>query len=340
MKKRTLSYLLVSALVAVGTPKDSQKSKQTGDESPILHINLGDLGYHQSQECTYKGTGVPRDLSVLNDDYKKRIVFIDDQSVVVYQSHCLPEKGSAPSPRSVEAFFVNPQSGMLIAKQSWPTIKRRWLNERWDTQARILALADGVAVQAGRSLMVYSARLEKKEELRLEDGPRWAASVAPQGHTIHLQRIEDDNNARGEWLTSDTLKDLRSQNEMAGVVSVSDTAVVYKLAHCLQLQAIGEAPRNLYCADAPHLGLPLFLTNSDVLSVYDKGFGVWSLDGGRLWGREVTKGTVLGSHKRSLQGNRFALLLSGPVVSMESAYRRNDLQSLFTIVRCGHRFGT
>ena len=59
-----------------------------------------------------------------------------------------------------------------------------------------------------------------------------------------------------------------------------------KLAHCVQLQAVGESPRNLYCADPSHLGLPLFLSNSEILSVYSSGFMVLSAKGDKLWGQE------------------------------------------------------
>lgn len=86
------------------------------------------------------------------------------------------------------------------------------------------------------------------------------------------------------------------------------------LAHCLQLQAVGQAPRNLSCADPTHLGLPLFLTGSEVLSVYRKGFTILSTDGQTLWSRGVPGGHPIGEHRRSLNGNRFAILIIGRTV--------------------------
>jgi hypothetical protein len=307
--KKRLTRRFAVMLIGVVAFQNQQASTQRGSESSPLEVVLSSLGYRSLPECRYKGSGIPRDLTILNDDYKKRIVFIDDHILVIYQSHCFPAKKGSPDTRSMEAFFVNSHTGRLISKKTWETVKRRWVNERWDTQARILAVADGFVVHAGQSLTVYSPGFDKKAELKLDGNPQWAATVAPQGRTIHLQRIEEDNKAKGKWLAADTLTELRSQEEMAGAVSASDMGVVYKLAHCLKLQAIGEASRNLYCADSSHLGLPLVLTDSEVLSFYYKGFGLWSFQGERLWGREVTKGAALGGQKRSLQGNRFAFLL-------------------------------
>jgi hypothetical protein len=293
-------------------------SHSTKDSAPpaILEIHLSDLGYQPVPETKYPGNGIPRDLSILNDDYKKRLTFIDDKMLVVYQSHYPPqaEKGGSSESRSMEAFFLSAQTGALISRKSWPTIQRRWLNERWDTQARIMAVQGGFLVHASDSLSLYSAETGPKGKLALEGGPRWAVTVAPLGHTIHLQRIQDDNQAEGEWLDSDTLAKLRTQHETAGVTSASDHAVVNKLAHCVQLEAVGETPHSLYCADPPHLGLPLFLSDSEVLSVYGKGFAVFSTSGKKQWGREVPDGRPVANHKRSLNGNRFAILIRGRVI--------------------------
>ena len=303
-------------LIISGDSKDVQKSNQSAKQPVALEINLRDLGYQPTQEYRYRGTGIPRDLSILNDDYKKRIVFIDDKTLIVYQSHYQPQdqKEGGQGSRTVEAFVVDARTAMLISRRTWPTIERRWLNERWDTQARILAIQEGFLVQAGSSLISYSANQEQQAKLALETGPRWAVTVAPEGRTIHLQRIYDDNRADGEWLTSDSFTKLRSQHEMAGISSTSDDAVVDKLAHCVQVQAVDEAPRNLYCADSWHLGLPLFLTDTEVLSVYGKGFAVFSITGEKLWSREVTDGRPVEGYKRALSGSRFGLLVIGPTV--------------------------
>jgi hypothetical protein len=288
--KEATIFLLAWVLITTGPSKGSRTSTQDENRPAALEIHLRDLGYQVPPNCSYPGTGIPRDLSLLNDDYKQKLIFVDDKTLIVYQSHCQSHQdGVSPESRSMEAFFLNPQTGAFISRKTWPTIRRRWMNERWDTQARIVAVQGGFLVHAGNSLVLYSSEREQKAKLPLETGLRWAVTLAPIGRTIHLQRIHDDNQAEGEWRTSDGLTKLRSQHEMAGITSASDEAVVDKLAHCVQLQAVGESPRSLYCADPSHLGFPLFLSDSEILSVYSSGFMVLSAKGDKLWGQEVPK---------------------------------------------------
>jgi hypothetical protein len=311
MLKTTILIIAVVAMPSVGSPsKDKQRQPAESSKPAFLEIHLADLGYRSSNDYHYPGTGIPRDISILNDDYKKRLTFIDQNMLVIYQSHYQPQKqkDGMPESRNMEAFFVNPQTGMLIERKTWSTIKRRFLNERWDTQARIFAAAGGFLVHAGNALTLYSAGLEQKAQLALEDGPRWAVTVAPLGHAIHLQRIYPDNQAEGEWLDSEALKKLRSQHEIAGITSASERAVVDELAHCLQLQAVGETARNLICNN-PRLELPLFLSESEILTTHYKGFTVVSTEGALLWGHEGP--VMISSYERSLNGSRFALAMRG-----------------------------
>jgi len=307
------SAMLLMIVVTCGAQGGSL-SRKDSTAAPVVEIHLRDLGYHPTPGYRYGGTGIPRDLSVLYDDDKKRLAFIDEKSLVVYISHFQPQsqKDGLPESRDMEALFVDTRSGALISRKTWPTIKRRWLNERWDTQARIMAVHGGFLVHAGNSLMLYSVDQKKKGELPLEIGSRWAAVVPPLGRTIHLQRIDGDE-AEGDWFASDTLTKLRSQHEIEGITSASDQAVVTKLAHCLQLQAVGESPRNLCCSDPCRLGLPEFLSEAEVLSVYRNGFSVLTTSGEKLWSQETPDGKnrFIESHTRSLNGNRFALSLRG-----------------------------
>jgi hypothetical protein len=285
---------------------------------PYLQIDLRDLGYRPQQEYHYPGSGIPRDLSVLFDDYNLRLTFIDEKTSAVYQSHYPAPSETNPVPsRSMEGFFVNTKSGALISRKTWSTSKRKWLNERWDTQARILAVEKGFVVHAGNSLALYSGDLSKRANLQLDDHLSWAATVAPMGRTIHLEQIDrerSDGMANGEWLDSSDLTKLWEQQELAGVVSSSDCATVDKLADCLQLQVVGESPRNLYCLEPCRRGLPEVLSENEVLAEYYEGFCVLAINGERLWGRETTKDKnrlIIENHKRSLDGNRFVISVRG-----------------------------
>ncbi len=154
-------------------------------QTPFLEIRLRDLGYQPTQEYHYSGTGIPRDLSILNDDTKKRLAFISDKVLAVYFSHLpVAGNGGAADSRSMEALFVDPNSGSLISRKSWITRKRKWVNERWDTQARILPVQDGFLVHAGDSLTLYSVDQQEKAKVSLDDSSSWAAVAAVPGRTV------------------------------------------------------------------------------------------------------------------------------------------------------------
>jgi hypothetical protein len=79
------------------------------------------------------------------------------------------------------------------------------------------------------------------------------------------------------------------------------------------MQVVGEPPRNLCCSDPCRLRLPEFLSDDEIVSIYPNGFSVLRANGENLWGREEpsTRTRVIGNHKRSLNGSRFAISLSG-----------------------------
>lgn len=309
--------LALGTLLVFGSIQTQAAGPPTEDATaaPFREIHFPDLGCKPVPEYHDHGTDVPADLSTLNDDYKKRFEFIADHTIAIYCSHFPDPKN--PDSRSMEAFFIDASSGSLISRKSWATRKRRWLNERWDTEARILPVHSGFLVHAGDSLILYSSDQQEKARLALDESHQWSAVVAPAGHTIHLQRINNDNTADGQWIASDDLAKLHSQTEVAGVTSASDNAVVHKLAHCIQMQPLDQLPRNLSCPGQSRLGLPLFLSESEVLSVYYNGFRVLSTKGEELWGREAPPGkdrNLIASHKRSLDGRLFAISLNGPTV--------------------------
>jgi hypothetical protein len=308
-------------LLVTAKSNGNSKTNATKSEPPFAEISLRKLGYVPTKDTRYPGTGIPRDLSILNDDSLIRLTYVADDMLAIYFSH-LPKMNHSSDleTRSMEAFFVNPSSGSLVSRRSWPTHKRKFFNYRWDTQARIMALKDGFLVHAGDSLSLYTTDQREKANVPLENTYRWSAVVPPLGRTVHLQRIMGDNSAEGRWLASDSLKQLETQPELAGITSASDHAVVDRLAHCVQLQAVGKPSRDLCCFDPCRLGFPEFLSEKEIVSVYENGFIVLSDQGERLWGREtpITGNSIVANQARSLEGNRFAIVVdSGRTITFD-----------------------
>jgi hypothetical protein len=314
--KLTLSSILILVLFTrldKNTTRQDTNPNKDRSQTPFLEIRLRDIGYEPAKEYHYPGTGIPRDLSILNDDSKKRLAFINERVLAVYFSHLpVTEKGGPGESRSMEALFVDLNTGSLISRKAWATRQRKWVNEREDTEARILPVRDGFLVHAGNSLTLYSVDQREKTKLSLDDTTSWAAVVAVLGNTVHIQQHTGNASVEGRWFAADTLKQLAAQKEVAGITSASDHAVVTELAHCVQLQAIGEPPRDLCCFDPCRLGLPEFLSDKEILSVYRNGFVVLSDHGEKLWGREVavSGNGIIADYGRSLDGTRFAIALS------------------------------
>jgi hypothetical protein len=317
--RRASAWLLFSGLLlfAVVTAGRALAEKADTGNQPFVEVHLRNLGYVYEKNIRIKGNGIPQDLSLLNDDVNLRMTFIGEKTLSVYVSRfqSQPQQDGSPGSRSIEAFFIDTTSGALVAHKTWPTRKRRWLNNRWDTEARILALDDGYLVHAGGKLTLYSADFKERTSLPLDERSIWAVTVTPAGRVFHLQRISGgQDQAEGEWLSSDSLERLRGQHEEAGITSASEHAVVTALSHCEQLQAIGESPRDLCCSDECRASHPEFISENEVLLFCRNGFRMLSINGEELWKVETAKNIKNGAvadHELSLNGNRFAIALNG-----------------------------
>jgi hypothetical protein len=122
----------------------------------------------------------------------------------------------------------------------------------------------------------------------------------------------DRSKTQTEWLDPATLDKTQIKTDFPPSQSIaSDGAEVAKVKDCLVFRdkSVGS-PRNICCHDECGRGVPLFLDNSEILSVYGGGFEVLSTDGGILWKREATARALTIGTQHSLDGNRFAIALA------------------------------
>jgi hypothetical protein len=310
------SFLLISAS-GVGGAKLAQSSGG-GNPSPLLQIDLHSMGYSPpSVQITEKEFFAEPTRAY--DDHQSRMTFIDRRNLAIYFSDAVEEgaaKKSAPEAvRSMQVFFIDGESGALISRKIWPTKKRSWFNERYDTQARLLEVEGGFLVHAGNSLALYSSDLRKLREMSLDASDQWAATVVPMGRTFFLERIDPavQQKAEGAWMASDTFERLRSLEVYPGsVVSVSKDTTATKGVQCLDSHRVGESPSHLCCGDPCGYGLPLFVAEDEVVSSYSYGFRVLSTTGEVLWRRDATNPRVhlIDDCERSMDGNRFLIRAS------------------------------
>ena len=291
-----------------------QFARKEPNSDSSRQIDLQTLGYNPPRGSDAQGNpGFPPKPQ---DDFNTRIVFVASATLAVSftrLSGATDHNGNFPE--AMEVFFVDTNSSVLISRKTWPTRPRRWFNDSYDTEGRIIPIEGGFLVHSGDSLYRYSAGLQEKSKRQLADTSLWAIRVAPLGRRVQAARI-NDNDAEVESLDLGTLEKGHTEHKFPGIVSISDDgATVRKLAHCLDLQLDGKPERQLCCHDKCSEGMPTFLDNNDILSIYGNGFEVLSTKGEVLWKREETvkpyNNTLINDFERSLDGSRFAIVLIG-----------------------------
>jgi hypothetical protein len=296
----------------------SMVNADTQSPLPYLNIDLGKIGYHALPESAPRDEEIFSNPSLLYDDSITRLAFGPNRVLALYFSRPFSKSpATKTTTRNMEAFFINTDSGSLIMRKRWTTRHRRWLNDLWDTEARIFAVQDGFLVQANANLVRYSANLAELNRFALEHdatNTSWSVTIPPAGRTIHIQRILNQKDAQGSWLNADTLATVAEQQEFPGVSSASSDAVVGRLIQCYGLQVLGK-PRKEVCPKPCEFGSPTFLSEKEILTVFFAGFQVLSVDGSPEWniGPRDAKNCgprrriLIGNHKRSLDGSRFAI---------------------------------
>jgi hypothetical protein len=314
------SLLLLAPAVLLSLTSHGRKSNDHNQllaPPPFLEVDLSRLGYRPEEEPPYQDQEVFKDPSVLYDDSATRLTFGSDNVLAIYLSHFKPmDPQRKERYRGMEGFFVSAKSGVLLSRRTWEIRKRHWVNNRWDTEARIFAVHKGFLVHAAGNLIRYSTGLVEQRRIALQgegDNADWSVAAPPLGNTIHLQRIVD-REATGEWLDSWSFSTNVKQSEVPGVSSASNVAVVARLASCYEIRAVGKPPEKI-CPNPCRFGSPLFLTETEILSEFYAGFQVLSTSGQELWGRQETdraacgpqRAVLIANHKRSLDGSRFAI---------------------------------
>jgi hypothetical protein len=311
---KTATIALLVAIAATLQTGVTQCSRARADKLLVLEIKLRSLGYQKPAEENFSDTAIARNPSLLLRETHSRVTFINDDMLVVYFSRAINAgKDTTRFPQVLEAFFVDTRSGRLISHKDWPTRYRRWFNDSFDTEGRIMPLQNGFLVHSGDSLRLYSSDFQLKRELLLDDGPKWSVRIAPLGRAIQALQISDSG-GEAEWLDFETLDTVGENHQFPGVQSISgERAVVSILPPCLDLQRDGDLVRHLICGGAFSNEMPIFLADNDIL-VLGRGFEVFSKKGEVLWKRHADaklRNESVGVALRSLNGNRFAFWLTG-----------------------------
>jgi hypothetical protein len=179
-KKMTLVIVFLFGIEAVAA------SAQPATTSTI---DLTTLGYSKAKPINQSNKESFRDLTLLMQDEHSRLSFVSGNVLAMYfnRGPDQAEGGASASANDrMEVFFLNLDSGKLIERRTWKTLKRKWFNDSYDTEGRIIEVHTGFVVQASGKLELYSPdlRLVKSYDLRADDSASpemWSVAVAPGG---------------------------------------------------------------------------------------------------------------------------------------------------------------
>lgn len=301
-----------------------------------MRIDLPQITSRPAHCISHGNEDVFRDLTLLMQDGHSRLSFVSENVLAVYFNRP-PEQNDkgANTTYPMEVFFINTDSGELIEHRSWATLKRQWFNDSYDTEGRILEVHNGFLVHASAKLELYSPdlKLVKTYDLRGNASTStgmWSVAVATGGDVIHIQPSEQTTQVRrgsvsiftgaGEtestWLRPDSFEHTGTLRYFGGIHSASHDSIVTKSAHCLDLEQAGRPTRHLTCSRPAATGVPTFLNDAEVLSVYYTGFSVLSTNGTELWSAGTSdpgihRALMSGNDRRSMSGSRFAISLTG-----------------------------
>ena len=200
---------LVLVTVCAGSSPLADTSTGGAPWTPTVVLNLAKIGWapppSESNRTFFKDFTLGK-LFALDD--RTRVVFLNEDLIVVYHTrHDGKEWRTAP--RFMEAFFLRAQDGSLLSKQSWPTGLRKSLDDRIDSQSRLIPLDGGRFVVFTNAMMtLYGPDLKLLKQHTLEPSTStdyWGAQTIDSGKGIVL-RHESTLEPTYLWLTSDTLQ--------------------------------------------------------------------------------------------------------------------------------------
>lgn len=346
--------------------------------TPTLSVNLASLGYNPPKPPSHTDREVFHDLTILMQESGTNFTFVDRNVAAVYFTRPSEKnQHGSSSDYQMEVFFVNTDSGKLIERRIWNTLRRQWFDNSYDSEGKIMEVRNGFLVQANARLELYSPdlRLVKSYDLKANFSDAmgmWNTEVAPGGEVIHVQPSEKVSQAghgnvsyfaggggetEGVWLRADSFEKIATQTYYPGANVISNNSIVSPRIHCVDIQPIGERARHLHCTDfAP--GNPTFLNDNEIVVGYGTNFVVFSTQGTELWKVGAPdpgsdRKLELGVGSRSLDGSRFVVSASALKRNVEFAgvpigrwlggtllvFDENCRERVFSVTRDKHSMG-
>ena len=290
-------------------------------KAPDIVIDLARFGWtpphFESNRDFFKDFSLAKMFAV---DGNTNVIYLAEELVVAY--HSKQDGKDWRSPRRMEVFFINTKDGSLLATKNWLTRPRTSIDERYDSEARIIALHDGhFLVFANGVLMLYNAKLEllKQQELRpYTQNDIWSMQAVPGGRAVFLQHASTSGQVTYLWLSSDTLE---VQYQMSGCRvddSVGSVSAAQEAVFIRSRSGIRKCDRDQHLSTVSNILLDrgagdIRMLSSQYLGVSaDSGIGVIDVDHGVVWVKATNRKYrrnyfMFGEMRPAMSGTRFAV---------------------------------
>jgi hypothetical protein len=223
------SLALLSAIVM--TPElNGSIAVDSLSKSPSVVVDARKYGWSPAPQVSNRKFFKDLSLAKLEAlDENTRLAFLSEDIVALYHT-----KSGEHGQRAMEVFFLKAKDGSLLSTKTFAVLPRKSMNDRRDSEARILPLYDGrFLVFANSTMTVFNGSLgvEKEKVLQSGTGDMWSVQSVGNGHEIFL-RHEANFEVTYSWLSSDSLATNHEQPgyqdrdfSAKGLVNASDKAV-------------------------------------------------------------------------------------------------------------------
>lgn len=302
-------HFIVAWIVFVSLACNGEPPKTTMQPSAV--IDMAQLGYQETEA---------RSLKAAFGDIISHLLFVSDKMAVIY--HTIPDDLKViDSTGTLIAYFVSLPSGKLIRRQEWKTVHRHDPNDKIDSEARILPLADGrYVVMADRQLLLYDGDGSLMVSKALSSGI-WSAQTTRNGRTVVLRHQEPKSGSEQteyRWLEAVTLEAdetmidpsaLRSQLALTAV----DGNFAYSSRDGIHILSPNGTDHIVCLSELCRQSGVTKAIDNNVVLVSRLGLGVLSIEGDMLWFRNIWPNSgpdrvTVGDIQTSLDGLHFACL--------------------------------
>jgi hypothetical protein len=318
MERQWIRLLSVTLIILTWQLRNGWVPEDTKVQD-FIFVDIREFGFKPIDERDFRR--VPGDASTMESwDPHVKLAFVADNQLIVYWTRGPKGEVRVSETLVMRALIVDPRSGSLTRRVSWPVRKRYSKSDDVETEGRIFPVKGGhFVVQANYKLILFSGDFNKLKEVELGSPKdfRFAVYVSPGGDKLLVQRLERRDRCTFWWLDSATLEETkafpapvygRDVNSDGGVLPSKKGFYVQEGNRITHIPAsdgpsiICERPE---CEHASFIATPL--DGGEIGLQTENAIVIYSSEGVPIWTRATKDSAGLLDLSSSLDGTTFAV---------------------------------